>query len=107
MAAEQASTLIVLLKLLVLQLSPQVPLEDDQIFLHLGEPEYATARAAGKTPSQAYYMPSRADSYVLGFRTWLDKFGGGGPWGQIDDAFVNQMPPRLTKHELLDRYDKV
>eukprot|EP00877_Chromochloris_zofingiensis_P009457 jgi/Chrzof1/4765/Cz14g25130.t1_PAO4[v5.2] len=91
----------------LVHIGTQVPLEDDQIFLHLGEPEYATARAAGKTPSQAYYMPSRADSYVLGFRTWLDKFGGGGPWGQIDDAFVNQMPPRLTKHELLDRYDKV
>jgi hypothetical protein len=37
---------------------PQVPLEDDQIFLHYGEAEFVAAKAKGKSAAQAYYMPS-------------------------------------------------
>jgi hypothetical protein len=53
-----------------------VPLEDDQIFLHLGEMTYNKQKAAGRTPAQAYYMPTAADTCVLGFRQWIDKWGG-------------------------------
>lgn len=37
----------------------QVPLEDDQIFLHIGELQYVAARRQGKSAAQAYYLPSK------------------------------------------------
>jgi hypothetical protein len=37
----------------------QVPLEDDQIFLHIGELSYVAARQQGKSAAQAYYLPSK------------------------------------------------
>jgi hypothetical protein len=37
----------------------KVPLEDDQIFLHIGELQYVTARQQGKSAAQAYYLPSK------------------------------------------------
>lgn len=37
----------------------QVPLEDDQIFLHIGELQYVAARQQGKSAAQAYYLPSK------------------------------------------------
>lgn len=40
-------------------LHPQVPLEDDQIFLHVGEMQYVAARQQGKSAAQAYYLPSK------------------------------------------------
>jgi hypothetical protein len=40
----------------------QVPLEDDQIFLHIGELQYVAARQQGKSAAQAYYLPSKVSS---------------------------------------------
>lgn len=40
-------------------LAVQVPLEDDQIFLHIGEMQYVAARQQGKAAAQAYYLPSK------------------------------------------------
>jgi hypothetical protein len=82
----------------------QVPLEDDQIFLHAGELEYAQQRSKGSNVSQAYYMPDPADTYVLAFRQWMDKFGGGGPFGPMGSpGFVEAMGPRRDRSYLLDR----
>ena len=36
-----------------------IPLEDDQIFLHIGELEYLEKRSKGLSLGQAYYMPSK------------------------------------------------
>lgn len=41
----------------------QVPLEDDQIFLHIGELQYVAARQQGKSAAQAYYLPSKVCCY--------------------------------------------
>ncbi|KIZ07245.1 pheophorbide a oxygenase [Monoraphidium neglectum] len=82
----------------------QIPLEDDQIFLHYGEEAYVKARAQGLSVGKAYYMPSQADTYVTAFRRWLDDFGGGGPWGPPDAAYLSRLEPRLPREALLDRY---
>ena len=84
----------------------QVPLEDDQIFLHYGEQAYLEARAAGLSVPQAYYMPTAADAYVVAFRQWLERFGGGGPWGGGTAAEqLRLLAPRLPRKALLDRYE--
>jgi hypothetical protein len=31
---------------------------------------------------QAYYLPTKADLFIAQFRRWLDRFGGGGPFGR-------------------------
>ncbi len=45
-------------------LPPQVPLEDDQIFLHIGEMQYVAARQQGKSAAQAYYLPSKVRCFT-------------------------------------------
>ncbi|EFJ51773.1 hypothetical protein VOLCADRAFT_87282 [Volvox carteri f. nagariensis] len=86
--------------------SSHVLLEDDQIFLHLGEEELARRRAAGLTHSQVCYMPSQADTYVIAFNRWIQKYGGGGPFGGTDAGFVEALGARLSRKELLDRYSQ-
>jgi phenylpropionate dioxygenase-like ring-hydroxylating dioxygenase large terminal subunit len=88
-------------------LGTQVPLEDDQIFLHLGEEQYVAAAAKGKTAAQAYYMPSAADTNVIAFRRWIDQFGGGGPFGEVGRAsYKAKLQPRQEHTQLLDRYSQ-
>ncbi|KXZ51442.1 hypothetical protein GPECTOR_12g405 [Gonium pectorale] len=96
-------------------LGGHVLLEDDQIFLHLGEEEIARRRAAGMSHSQAgrrgmgervCYMPSTADTYVVAFNRWLSKYGDGGPFGAADAGFVEAIGARLSRQQLLDRYSQ-
>ncbi|KAI8476799.1 MAG: hypothetical protein J3K34DRAFT_455631 [Monoraphidium minutum] len=88
----------------LIHVGTQVPLEDDQIFLHYGEEAYVKARAQGLSVGKAYYMPSQADTYVAAFRRWLDDHGGGGPWGPPDAAYAARLEPRLSREALLDRW---
>ncbi len=44
--------------------------------------------------------------YIAAFRRWVDSFGGGGPFGPIDQHYVANMDPRLDKDTLLDRYSQ-
>ncbi|KAL6764549.1 hypothetical protein V8C86DRAFT_2471996 [Haematococcus lacustris] len=81
-----------------------VPLEDDQIFLHIGEVEYWKRRAAGAGPLAPYFLASPADTLVAAFRSWLDRQGGGGPWGHPTPALVALLPPRQSRSQLLDRH---
>ncbi|KAG2428715.1 hypothetical protein HXX76_011419 [Chlamydomonas incerta] len=91
--------------------SSHLLLEDDQIFLHLGEEEMARRRAGGLGHSQVCYMPSQADTYVIAFQRWLSRFGGGGPFGggglaADGAAFAEALGPRLSRKQLLDRYSQ-
>lgn len=84
----------------------KVPLEDDQIFLHIGELQLAAARQQGSlTVSQACYSPSKADTYVTAFRRWLVSYAGGGPFGDAA-AHVAALGPRLSRQQLLDRHSQ-
>ena len=40
---------------------------------------------------QVYHMPGSSDNFVTAFRTWLDKYGGGGPFGPMDQQWL-QVP---------------
>ncbi|CAN4089817.1 unnamed protein product [Withania somnifera] len=48
------------------------------------------------------YVPTKADALVVGFRRWLNKYGG----GQVDWAtkFTGDLPPTPAREQLLDRY---
>lgn len=71
-----------------------------------GELEVATRKARGEKIGQSYFTPSQADTYVLALHRWLDnpKLGGGGPWGPVDEAYLEALGPRLSRDELLDRW---
>ncbi|GLC61279.1 hypothetical protein PLESTB_001739000 [Pleodorina starrii] len=86
--------------------SAHVLLEDDQIFLHLGEEETARRRAGGLSHSQVCYMPSQADTYVVAFNRWIQKYGGGGPFGGTDAGYAEALGARLSRTQLLDRYSQ-
>eukprot|EP00897_Mesotaenium_endlicherianum_P005115 jgi/Mesen1/4631/ME000239S03902 len=81
-------------------------LDGDASLLHRQERELAQAaggEASGKSGQQAQFMPAGSDTYVIAFRKWLSRFGGGRPeWAPgIDPA----LPPLITdRTKLLDRY---
>lgn len=73
-------------------------LEDDQIFLHHQESylESITKSQEGNF-AKAYYLPTKADLFVIEYRKWMESFKA--------DPFVGQvLPPRLAKSVLFDRY---
>lgn len=71
-------------------------LEDDQIFLHHQE-RYLATLGGGEQYSKAFYLPTKADLYVSELRQWVNLYHA--------DPFPNQdLPPALSKEQLLDRY---
>lgn len=37
---------------------------------------------------QVYHMPGSSDNFVTAFRAWLNKYGGGGPFGPMDERWL-------------------
>jgi phenylpropionate dioxygenase-like ring-hydroxylating dioxygenase large terminal subunit len=71
-------------------------LEDDQIFLHYQE-RYLEAKGSGANLAKAFYLPTRADSFVSALRKWVTEYKA--------DPFPGQaLPPPLATEALLDRY---
>ncbi len=71
-------------------------LEDDQIFLHYQE-RYLAAKGGSSNFAQAFYLPTRADTFVSGLRRWVNEFEA--------DPFPGQvLPPAQPTDVLLDRY---
>lgn len=53
----------------------------------------------------SYFLPTRADALVAAFKNWLDKAGGGGPFGPLHKAA--SYSPLVTDHRvLLNRYEQ-
>ena len=80
-------------------------LEDDQIFLHKQERLIEIERnVAGKSYSQACYMPTKADTYVGAFRRWIVEMAGGNPaWPK---GMEQVLPPQENRKQvLLDRFN--
>ena len=46
---------------------------------------------------QVYHMPGSSDNFVTAFRTWLNKYGGGGPFGPMDHHWL-QVSLLLMSH---------
>lgn len=57
-----------------------------------------------KPIGQVYYMPGASDAYVATFRTWLEKIGGGGPFGPQNAKWLAAAGPRLSPTQLLEHY---
>jgi phenylpropionate dioxygenase-like ring-hydroxylating dioxygenase large terminal subunit len=71
-------------------------LEDDQIFLHHQE-RYLEALGGGDNYSKAFYLPTKADLYVSELRQWVNLY-------HADPFPAQDLPPALSKEQLLDRY---
>lgn len=71
-------------------------LEDDQIFLHNQE-RYLEARGGSAQFAKAFYLPTRADTFVSGLRQWVNTYDA--------EPFPGEpLPPRQSTEALLDRY---
>lgn len=71
-------------------------LEDDQIFLHYQE-RYLEAAGGSANVAKAFYLPTKADRFVLELRQWVNQYKA--------DLFAGEpLPPPLSKEQLLDRY---
>ena len=71
-------------------------LEDDQIFLHFQE-RYLEAKGGSENFAKAFYLPTRADSFVSQLRKWVNEF-------QADPFPGQPLPPAQSTEALLDRY---
>ncbi len=47
---------------------------------------------------QVYHMPGSSDNFVTAFRTWLNKYGGGGPFGPMDESWLQVGPTVSAMH---------
>ena len=71
-------------------------LEDDQIFLHYQE-RYLEAKGGSERFSKAFYLPTKADTFVSQLRQWVNQFAA--------DPFPGEsLSPPLSTEVLLDRY---
>ncbi|MDF5717195.1 MAG: Rieske 2Fe-2S domain-containing protein [Rhizonema sp. NSF051] len=71
-------------------------LEDDQIFLHHQERYFENAGGSANFV-KAFYLPTKADSFVLELRQWVKQYTA--------DPFPGAtLPPALPRERLLDRY---
>ncbi|MEM7715274.1 MAG: Rieske 2Fe-2S domain-containing protein [Cyanobacteria bacterium P01_A01_bin.68] len=71
-------------------------LEDDQIFLHYQE-RYLEESGGSPNFNKAFYLPTKADTYVSELRKWVNDYNANPFPGE-------SLPPRLSTEELLDRY---
>jgi phenylpropionate dioxygenase-like ring-hydroxylating dioxygenase large terminal subunit len=71
-------------------------LEDDQIFLHYQE-RYLEEAGGSSNFNKAFYLPTKADTYVSELRNWVNKYNANPFPGET-------LPPRLSTEALLDRY---
>jgi phenylpropionate dioxygenase-like ring-hydroxylating dioxygenase large terminal subunit len=72
-------------------------LEDDQIFLHHQE-RYLEAQGGSSNFSKAFYLPTKADLFVLQLHTWVQEYS-------INPFAGKNLSPALPKEVLLDRYN--
>ena len=71
-------------------------LEDDQIFLHYQE-RYLEQLGGSANFAKAFYLPTKADSYISQFRQWVNQYGA--------EPFPGEtLSPPLSRDRLLDRY---
>jgi phenylpropionate dioxygenase-like ring-hydroxylating dioxygenase large terminal subunit len=72
-------------------------LEDDQIFLHYQE-RYLEQQGGSDQFARAFYLPTRADTFVTAFRKWVNEY-------QAEPFAGHVLPPRQTIPSLLNRYE--
>jgi phenylpropionate dioxygenase-like ring-hydroxylating dioxygenase large terminal subunit len=71
-------------------------LEDDQIFLHYQE-RYLEAMGGSENLAKAFYLPTKADRFVMELHQWINLYNG--------QPFLGEkLSPPLSKEILLERY---
>ncbi|WCJ28834.1 Pheophorbide a oxygenase chloroplastic [Euphorbia peplus] len=75
-------------------------LDSDLYLLHLEERKIMEAGLANW--HKACFVPTKSDALVVGYRRWLNKYGG----GQVDwrGKYSGALPPTPPKEQLMDRY---
>ncbi|XP_065878164.1 protochlorophyllide-dependent translocon component 52, chloroplastic-like [Euphorbia lathyris] len=75
-------------------------LDSDLYLLHVEERKIMEAGLANW--HKACFVPTKADALVVGFRRWLNKYGG----GQVDwrGKYSGALPPTPPREQLMDRY---
>lgn len=71
-------------------------LEDDQIFLHYQE-RYLEAMGGSENFAKAFYLPTKADRFVMELHQWINLYNGQPFPGE-------KLSPPLSKEILLERY---
>ncbi|XP_060184865.1 flavonoid 8-hydroxylase 2, chloroplastic-like [Lycium barbarum] len=84
----------------IFHLEVNLIIDSDLYLLHLQE--HKLKEKGAHNWQKACYVPTKADALVVGFRKWLNKYGG----GQVDWAtkFTGDLPPTPFREQLLDRY---
>jgi phenylpropionate dioxygenase-like ring-hydroxylating dioxygenase large terminal subunit len=71
-------------------------LEDDQIFLHYQE-RYLQAKGGSPNFAKAFYLPTKADSFVFELHQWVNNYNA--------EPFPGEpFSPAIPKEQLLERY---
>lgn len=85
----------------IFHLEVNLIIDSDLHLLHLQEHKLK-AKGGPYNWQKACYVPTKADALVVGFRRWLNKYGG----GQVDWAtnFTGDLPPTSAREQLFDRY---
>jgi phenylpropionate dioxygenase-like ring-hydroxylating dioxygenase large terminal subunit len=71
-------------------------LEDDQIFLHYQE-RYLAAKGGSANFTKAFYLATKADSFVFELRQWVNQY-------KAEPFPGESFPPAIPKEHLLERY---
>jgi phenylpropionate dioxygenase-like ring-hydroxylating dioxygenase large terminal subunit len=71
-------------------------LEDDQIFLYFQE-RYLEAAGGSSRFAKAFYLPTKADRFVMELRQWVNQYDAEPFPGSI-------LPPPAPREQLLERY---
>ncbi|MBA0644962.1 hypothetical protein Goklo_013127 [Gossypium klotzschianum] len=75
-------------------------LDSDLYLLHVQEHKIMELEATNW--QEACFVPTKSDAFVVGFRRWLNKYGG----GTVDwkGKFSGALPPSPLREQLMDRY---
>lgn len=75
-------------------------LDSDLYLLHVEERKIMDV--GSQNWQKACFVPTKADALVVGFRRWLNKYGG----GQVDwrGKYSGALPPTPPREQLMDRY---
>eukprot|EP00624_Nannochloropsis_granulata_P003534 evm.model.NODE_27969_length_46271_cov_24.043224.5 len=82
-------------------------LDDDNIFLAVQERRLVMGEGDSTASwAKRYYLPTKADLFVAQFRKWIEKFGGGGPFGPLTKNDLEELDWKTLPDVLLNRYDQ-
>ncbi|OMO57838.1 Pheophorbide a oxygenase [Corchorus olitorius] len=85
----------------IFHIGQNLTLDSDLYLLHVQEQRLMDL-GGSKNWQKAYFVPTKSDALVVGFRMWLNKYAG----GKVDwrGKFTGALPPSPPREQLMDRY---